>query len=131
MMNSKSDRFPNGFGNDIVAEEAGLYKLNVDLNTLAHERLRTEWSIIGSATDNVEIPLVWDEARQILSAFTSLKAGTFKFRANGSDDLNYGDNFGNGSLQQDGGDINIPGDESYTIDLLLNAKDYAYTLSIN
>jgi len=120
-----------GFGNDILAEAAGMYKLNVNLTTLAHERLRTEWAIIGSSTNDLEIPLVWSEERQVLSAQAELKAGTFKFRANGSWDLNYGDNFGNGSLQQDGGDINILVDETYIIDLRLNNKDYGYTISIN
>ncbi|MEL6986425.1 MAG: SusE domain-containing protein [Bacteroidota bacterium] len=120
-----------GFGNDIVAEFAGLHKLDVDLNTLEHGQLKTDWGLLGSATNETEIMMTWDEDLQALVANTNLAVGTFKFRANGSWDLNYGDNLGNGALQEDGTEITITEAGSYNVVLNLVASDYSYTLTTN
>ncbi|MBK6932310.1 MAG: SusE domain-containing protein [Saprospirales bacterium] len=45
----------NKGGDNIKLTDAGLYRLNADLNALTHANLKTDWGLIGSAT-----PTGWD-----------------------------------------------------------------------
>ncbi len=131
-------------GSNIVAEDAGVYKLNVDMQAMTHEFLLTEWAVIGDALSGwvTDIPMdfdmeYWEEnwkVRYIIT--TQLNEGVFKFRANGYWDppegLNYGidDEAEEGVLIQGGFGNDIPVDSQgdYTIILDLSGPVYTYEL---
>ena len=74
---------PNGA--NIVAANAGVYKLNVDLNALTHSFVKTDWGLIGSATPNgwdSDQDMTYDPDTGIWSITLDLVAGEIKFRAN-------------------------------------------------
>ncbi|MEM1320065.1 MAG: SusE domain-containing protein [Bacteroidota bacterium] len=131
---------PGGIDNNITIGRngIGIYLLQCDLNTLNHSNSRTDWGILGDAVAGSEdINLVWDEARVVgdvtgvLTVTADLSAGSFRFRANDSWDLNFGDDFSNGTLEYDGEEIAIDEAGNYTIDLLLNVSDYTYVVTKN
>ena len=120
-----------GVGNDIpIADGAGIYLLNCDLNTLNYTQTKTDWAVLGSASAS-EVGLVWDETKLALTTTLDLSGGSIRFRANGSDDLNFGDNFANGTLDADGDDIAIAEAGNYTIDVYLNVADYYFEITKN
>ena len=124
-----------GVGNDITTTEGvGLYYLTCDLNTLTHENMKTDWGVLGDATSggwNDDTDFAWDETKGGLTVTLDLSAGEIKFRANDADDLNFGDNFTNGTLEFDGDNIPITEAGNYTIDLYLTVADYYYELTKN
>jgi hypothetical protein len=118
-------------GANIVAAEAGYYKINVDLPALTYTFKKTEWGVIGSATAdgwNSDQNMTFDPATGLWSANLDLKAGEIKFRANDGWDINYGDNGADGSLEQDGANIPIPESGTYSVTLKLGVPDYTYTI---
>ena len=121
---------PNGAS--ILASAEGYYKLNVDLPNLTHRFMKTSWSVIGSATpngQNVDTDLSWDPMNKVWTVYVALSTGDFKFRANHSWDLNYGDSGANvGILKQGGLDITVSSAGNYMITLNLNGPVYTYTL---
>jgi hypothetical protein len=121
-------------GANIVAADAGYYKLNVDLVGLTHTYLKTEWGVIGSATPtgwDSDTDMTYDEAGKIWTVTMDLTAAELKFRANNSWDLNYGDDGGNGSLEAGGANIVVPSAGNYTITLNLSNPVYKYKLQKN
>lgn len=121
-------------GADIEAGDAGMYRLNVDLNALTHSATLTNWGIIGTATPNgwdSDIDMTYDPATGHLTITTDLVAGEMKFRANDDWVINFGDDGPNNVLEQDGANIIIPEDGNYTIDLILNQPKYTYTIVKN
>jgi len=121
-------------GDNIVAGDLGMYKLNVDLNALTHTFLKTDWGLIGSAT-----PGGWDSDQDMTYLPESgvwritldLQAGEVKFRANDDWAINFGDDDGNGSLEYGGANIVIAEAGNYTIDLMLSVQDYTYQIVKN
>ena len=122
-------------GNDIpISGGSGVYFLVCDLNALIHSQLKTDWGVLGSATaggSSDDVDLTWDEAKGALTVTLDLSAGNIRFRANDSDDLNFGDNFANGTLENDGDDIAIAEAGNYTIDVYLNVSDYYFEITKN
>lgn len=122
-------------GNDIpISDGKGMYFLTCDLNTLTHTQLKTDWGVLGSATaggTTTDVDLVWDETKLALTTTMDLSVGGIRFRANDSDDLNFGDDFANGTLENDGADIEITEAGNYTIDLYINVSDYYFELTKN
>jgi hypothetical protein len=121
-------------GANIVAADAGYYKINVDLNALTYTILKTTWGVIGSATAdgwNSDQPMTYDAGNGVWTATLDLTVGELKFRANGAWDLNYGDDGANGVLEQNGANIAIPEAGTYTINMKLGAPDYTYTIVKN
>ena len=121
-------------GHNIVAAEAGYYKINVDLNSLIYNVIKTTWSVIGDATSGgwlTDSQMVYDVANDKWSITLNLTQGGIKFRANGTWDLNYGDDGANGTLNQEGANILIPDAGNYTITLYLNHPVYWYSLVKN
>ncbi|HPR32226.1 MAG TPA: RagB/SusD family nutrient uptake outer membrane protein [Prolixibacteraceae bacterium] len=117
-------------GSNILVAEAGLYKVNVDLNALTYSLIKTEWGIIGDATSGG-----WDSdmnmdrnADGTWTIETKLAAGTLKFRANDEWTLNLGDNGADGILEQDGANLELAEPGKYRITLILTGPDYTYTL---
>lgn len=124
-----------GVDNNIMTDGGvGLYRLTVNLNELTHTQLKTDWGVLGDATAggwDTDTDLIWDTDREVLTVTLDLTVGELKFRANDSDDVNFGDDFTNGTLEADGLNIPITEAGNYTIDLMLNQSDYAYTLTKN
>lgn len=123
-------------GADIVAADAGVYKLNVDLNGLTYSKLRTEWGLIGSATPNggdADQNMTYDPANNSFTITLDLVVGAIKFRANDDWALNYGDNGADGKLEEGGTDIAIEeaGNYTITLDLRQTYGYYSYKITKN
>jgi hypothetical protein len=118
-------------GANLVAAEAGYYRLNVDVNTLTYTMTATEWGLIGDATpggwDN-STDMTYDAATDSWSAEVSLEAASFKFRANNGWDINLGDDGADDILEYDGANIPVETAGKYLITLYLGAPDYTYTM---
>ncbi|MDA3929977.1 MAG: RagB/SusD family nutrient uptake outer membrane protein [Prolixibacteraceae bacterium] len=117
-------------GIDILVAEAGFYKVNVDLNTMAYSLTKTDWGIIGDATADG-----WDADQNMTfdgvdawNAEVKLSVGTIKFRANDDWAINLGDTDANGILTQEGADIQITEPGKYLVSLFLMGADYTYSL---
>lgn len=118
-------------GANIKVNEAGFYKINVNLNTFRYTLLKTTWGLIGSAT-----PGGWGSDQDMTYSPTegawriqlNLTQGEIKFRANDSWDLNYGDDGADAILEQNGANISIPSAGTYLIKLFLNKPDYTYSI---
>ena len=122
-------------GNDIpISDGLGIYFLTCDLNSLTHTQLKTDWGMLGSATaggTSSDEDLVWDEGKGALTITTDLSVGGIRFRANDTDDVNFGDDFNNGTLEFDGEDIPITEAGNYTIDVFLTVSDYSVVITKN
>lgn len=121
-------------GDDIVATDAGMYLMTVDLAALTHTRLKTDFGLIGSATPggwDSDQDMIADPATGILAITLDLVVGEIKFRANDDWAINYGDTNTNDVLDLDGDNIVIGEDGNYTIELILNVADYTYTVTKN
>lgn len=120
-------------GADIPLPEAGLYKLNVDLNALTHSNLKTSWSIIGSAVGgwDVDKNMTYDPVTRKLVATLDLVQGEMKFRANNDWAVNLGDNDANRSLEYGGANIAVAESGNYTVELNLGNAVYTYKLTKN
>jgi len=122
-----------GIGNDISAPEPGYYKMNVNINNLSYELLKTEWGLIGDATgswDNDQ-DMTYDPTNKVWTITLDLSAGKIKFRANDDWALNYGDNGGDGTLERDGSNIAIDTAGNYTIELDFSSSPYSYSVTQN
>ncbi len=117
-------------GANIPVTEAGLYKVNADLNNLTYSITKTEWGIIGDATEGG-----WDNDQNMnlnsdgtLTIEAKLTSGNFKFRANDAWGINLGTSETEGVLVQDGGDIPVSEPGKYLITLVLTEADYTYDM---
>lgn len=110
----------DGGAGNLKVTEAGMYKIDVDLTENSYTLTKTEWGLIGDATEggwDNSTPMTYDPATRLWSVTTTLVDGAFKFRANNSWDINLGGELNNLSY---GGD-NIPATAgSYTITLDLS-----------
>ncbi len=110
----------DGGAGNLSVSEAGMYKIDVDLTANSYTLTKTEWGLIGDATEggwDNSTPMSYNPATGLWSVTTTLKAGSFKFRANNGWDINLGGNLNDLSY---GGD-NIPATAgSYTITLDLS-----------
>ncbi len=123
----------NGSSN-IIAPQAGLYRLSVNLNDLTHSFTRTIWGVLGDATPggwDTDQDMSYDPATGILSVTLNLTAGEIKFRANDAWDINFGDDGANGSVEYNGANIAITEAGNYTIELILSVAKYRYRLTKN
>jgi hypothetical protein len=120
-------------GGKIVIPEAGFYFLRVNLVTSSNRTYLIEkrsFSVFGSATNNQDIPLQWDEETGKLFVQTDLSVGSLVFRANNANTVVFGDNNANGILKQDGAAVNITKAGGYKIYLDLDQPDYTYQLAL-
>ncbi|MDR9417345.1 SusE domain-containing protein [Gracilimonas sp.] len=121
-------------GNNIELADPGYYKINVNLNTLTYTVLNTQWGVIGSATPNgwdSDQDMSYDLVDKVWTITLNLSAGEMKFRANDAWDLDYGDNEGDGILDQGGSNIQVAESGNYTVTLDLSEAPYSYSLSQN
>jgi hypothetical protein len=110
----------DGGADNLVVSEAGMYKIDVDLTANSYTLTKTEWGLIGDATDggwDNSTPMSYDPATGLWSVTTTLKDGTFKFRANNAWDINVGGDLNNLSY---GGDNIAATAGTYTITLDLS-----------
>ncbi|OFY45566.1 MAG: hypothetical protein A2X22_05210 [Bacteroidetes bacterium GWF2_49_14] len=121
-------------GADILAGDAGMYKLNVNLNNLTHSFTKTDWGLIGSATpggwDN-DTNMEYDAETRLLTLTVNLVAGDIKFRANDDWAINLGDNGNNGSCEYEGANIPIAAAGNYTLTLDLKGPIYRVKIKKN
>ncbi|QRX64491.1 DUF5115 domain-containing protein [Dysgonomonadaceae bacterium zrk40] len=110
----------DGGAGNLVVSEAGMYKIDVDLTANSYTLTKTEWGLIGDATDGSwdnSTPMSYDPVTGLWSVTTTLKDGTFKFRANNAWDINLGGDLNNLSY---GGDNIQATAGTYTITLDLS-----------
>jgi len=125
-------------GTNIIAAEAGYYKVDVNFNNLTYSLTDTDWAVTGSATPNgwagentPDHDMTYDPQAKVWTITTDLSAGEIKFRANDAWNMEYGDDEGDTMLEAGG--ANIPVDEAgnYTIKLDLSEAPYTYSLTQN
>lgn len=120
-------------GDNIVAADAGMYRINVDLNSLTYTITKVEWGLIGSATPNgwdSDQNLTYDAVTNTWNIQLDLVAGEVKFRANDAWDLNYGDDGADALLELNGANIAIPNAGNYKISLFLDKPDHTYSIAL-
>ena len=119
-------------GNNIITNgEAGVYKLNANMILKTHRLQRVEFSIIGDATNlgwSADQDMSYNTATKLWSITLSLNVGYFKFRANHAWDVSYGDDNGDGVLEEGGSNIYINEAGVYQIVLDLNQPEYRYSI---
>ena len=121
-------------GDNIKLTDAGMYRLNANLNNLTHTFAKYSWGIIGSATPtgwDSDTDLTYDAAGNKLTITMDLVAGAIKFRANDDWAVNLGDDDANATMEYGGSDIVVAEAGNYTIDLILSGAIYTYKLKKN
>jgi len=122
-------------GSNIVAGSRGYYKLDVNLPALTHTFLLTTWTLIGDAASgwSTDIPMAYDTVAKTWSVTLNLSAAGLKFRANGTWDLNYGDDGTNTGklLLGSANNITVPSAGNYTVTMNLSQPIYKYILKKN
>ena len=72
--------------------------------------------------------MTYDAAEKAWTITTILQPGAIKFRANDDWVVNFGDDAGDALLEQDGADILIDAQGTYTIKLFIENPDYTYSI---
>lgn len=118
----------------------GFYFVKADTNALTYSTTLESWGIIGGSIPGTgwgeDVDMTYDPATRTLKITLDLvnpdsDAG-IKFRANNSWTKNLGDNGADGSLEQDGANIQVPSDGNYTVTLdLSHPREYTYSLVKN
>ena len=128
-----SDGSLNPGGNNLVINDAGYYKIDVDLDNLTYSTLQTTWGVIGDATGSWDSDqdMEYNVDEKVWKITIDLSAGEIKFRANDAWDLNYGDDGGNGTLEEGAANISIDEAGNYTIILDFSTVPYSYSLEVN
>lgn len=122
---------------NLTVSGAGYYKFNVNTNNLTWTYAATDWAVIGTSVppydQSEDVNMTYNVDDDIWEVTLDLEAGTFKFRANDSWDINYGiDDPTLKTLVQDGSDISVDEAGNYTITLILNnSPAYTYTIVKN
>lgn len=114
-------------GAKIVVPQAGFYYIRVNLNDRKYVIEKRELSVYGSATGNTDLVMQWDTAAKALAVAANLSDGSFRFRANKSDALAYGDTGADAILELGGDGINVTSG-SYRLLLDLDKPDYTFRM---
>ena len=115
-------------GEALIVPEAGFYYLQADLQEKSYTIEKRQYSVAGSAVTS-ETNLEWDDELEVLSLNIDVVPGELYFRANGNDDVRFGDNDRNGILEYDGASIIITEAGPIKISLDLRKQDYIYQIS--
>ena len=120
-------------GDNLKVTGAGYYLVKANTKLLTYSVTKTTWAMIGDATgswDN-ETALTYDATSGTWTITKDLSVGELKFRANGSYDINFGDNTpADGKLKYGGSNIKVTEAGTYKITLNLSTPgNYAYTLA--
>jgi len=121
-----------GAGNLLVPGE-GTYYLMIDTLALTWTYELRNFALIGSFNEwAADEPLTWDDAHWAWTITKDFDAGTeFKWRANADWTYNFGDNEGDGLLEQDGANIILENTGNYTINLYLYEPTPRYEIIQN
>lgn len=117
------------------ATSAGQYYVQVNTGTLTYSETKYDWGLIGSATPtgwDSDTNMVYDSATKTWRLTIDLVAGEIKFRANDDWAWNYGDTGADGSLENNGDNIQVGEAGNYTVVLDLSTpRAYTYSLTKN
>jgi hypothetical protein len=127
---SAAGKIVAGAGDNLKITGAGYYQLKANTNALTYSALKTTWAVMGAATGNVEIPMTYDNITKVWTVTTALAAGTLKFRANGTDVLNFGSNpTADGTLVEAGTAIPVTTAGTYKITFNVSIPgNYVYSI---
>ena len=119
-----------GGGDNLTVTGAGYYLLKANTKTLTYSATKAVWAMIGDAAGSwdADTPMTYDVASGTWTVTKALVVGSFKFRANGAYDLNFGVNKDGKFVY--GGD-NIPVTVAGTYKVVLNLSvpgNYTYNL---
>ncbi len=102
-----------------VGADFGTFKLDVDMNELTYTLgAPIKWRIIGSATPggwDADTDMTFNPDENVMEITTDLVVGELKFRGNADWGSNFGDDNGDGVLEANGGNIQVPEAGNYTI----------------
>jgi len=118
-----------GGGDNLHMDGAGYYLIKADTKALTYSLTKIVWAVTGDATgsSSADTPMIYDIANKVWTVTKTLSAGSFKFRANGSDAINMGDD--NGKPKYGGADIKVATAGSYKITLNLSIPgNYTYSV---
>lgn len=120
-------------GGNIKQEGAGYYLIKFNEKTLKWSAAKTTWALIGDATPggwDADSPMTFDKEANVWKATYTLKAGKYKFRANGNWDMNLGTGSNTGVLSYGGDNIELKEAGTYEVTLdLSNGAYYMYKLT--
>ncbi|MBB6273110.1 hypothetical protein HDF26_003570 [Pedobacter cryoconitis] len=121
-----------GGGDNLHQDGAGYYLVKADTKALTYSLTKTVWAVIGDATGSAssDTPMAYDAVNKVWTVTKALSVGSFKFRANGTNDINFGI-----SKQVTGKPVyngdNIPVATAGTYKIILNLAipgNYTYSL---
>ena len=128
-------------GPELTNATEGMYWMTVDTLAAAIATELRNWGLIGSCTPggwDTDTNMEWDaEAGKLKVTLDLTQSGDLndtgiKFRANDAWTLNYGDDEGDGILEEGGKNIAVPEAGNYTVYLdLSNPEKYTYELIKN
>lgn len=116
---------------NINIQTTGYYRIDANTRKMTYSIQEIQWAIMGSAPGDNWVGdhnLKYDPVSGLWTLKTTLVSGEFKFRANGSWDINLGDSGTDGLLKDNGDNIKVSGG-TYLITLdLRNNKEFKYSL---
>ncbi|WP_319481305.1 RagB/SusD family nutrient uptake outer membrane protein [uncultured Draconibacterium sp.] len=120
-------------GDNLIASEAGYYKINVDMGSdpKTYSVQKVDWGIIGSATEgqwDVSQSMNFDPETKIWSAQIDLVPGDIKFIANNDWGIALGVDAFTGGLSYWGDNISIADAGTYSIELDVNSPDFTFSI---
>jgi hypothetical protein len=121
-----------GGGDNLKVTGAGYYQLKANTTDLTYSAVKTTWAITGTATGGTETAMTYDITAKIWTVTKALSAGTLKFRANGSDDINFGSSTtADGTLVAGGTAIPVTAAGTYKITFNVSIPgNYVYTIAL-
>jgi starch-binding outer membrane protein SusE/F len=94
--------------------------------------LSTNWGVVGSATpgswgnpDIPDLPFFTTSETGVFAAYVTLRDGEIKFRLDNEWTTNYGDDGGDGSLEQNGANIVV---SAGTYKITVNTNDFSWSM---
>lgn len=125
-------------GDNMLTFTSGVHRVRADLANLTWSAEPTNWGLIGSARTgddtgwNEDDDMTYDAVNHMLTITRDLFPGEIKFRANDDWALNFGDDDGDGVVNEGGANIPIAEAGNYTVTLdLKDSSNYNYVVTKN
>lgn len=123
-------------GDNMLAFTKSVHRVRADLANLTWSAEPTNWGMIGSAIPvtgwDSDHDMTYDTTNHVLTITMDLIAGEIKFRANDDWALNFGDDDGDGVVNEGGANIPIAEAGNYTVTLdLKDSSNYSYVITKN